>query len=225
MSPSSGRQGHPARSLEHSLSRISIYSNVQLSLRFDPRVDSLPRHSTNTATQRGNEMVETPIGSELAFAGPITSIPANYLLCAGQSVSRTTYPLLFDAIGTGWGGDGVTTFNLPDLSGRFLRGVDIDRDGHPTNPPRDPDRDLRLPPLGHPGPSSGNSGNEVGSLQGEDFKAHVHGGMTDISGAPNNPNKYDPVGGFSFDISGTGSAGGHETRPTNSYVLWIIRAS
>lgn len=58
-----------------------------------------------------------PPGSLLMFAGG--AAPEGYLLCDGSAVSRTTYNVLFSAIGTTWGvGDGTTTFNLPDLRGR-----------------------------------------------------------------------------------------------------------
>lgn len=48
----------------------------------------------------------------------------NWFLCDGQEVSRITYSSLFEIIGTNFGeGDGVTTFNLPDYRGKFLRGL------------------------------------------------------------------------------------------------------
>lgn len=48
----------------------------------------------------------------------VTSPPDNWFLCDGQAVSRTVYPELFNTTGTFYGaGDGVNTFNLPDLSG------------------------------------------------------------------------------------------------------------
>lgn len=51
--------------------------------------------------------------------------PANWLICDGAAVSRTTYPSLFDAIGIKYGaGDGVNTFNLPNLKGRTPIGKD-----------------------------------------------------------------------------------------------------
>ena len=47
------------------------------------------------------------------------SAPSGWLECDGSAVSRSTYSVLFAAIGTTWGsGDGVNTFNLPDLRGR-----------------------------------------------------------------------------------------------------------
>ncbi len=45
------------------------------------------------------------------------TLPEQALICNGAEISRTTYKLLFDIIGTTYGeGDGTTTFNLPDLS-------------------------------------------------------------------------------------------------------------
>lgn len=50
--------------------------------------------------------------------------PAGWLVCDGSAVSRTAYSSLFGAIGTTYGaGDGVTTFNLPDLRGRAVVGA------------------------------------------------------------------------------------------------------
>ena len=50
--------------------------------------------------------------------------PEGYLVCNGAEVSRSAYPELFAAIGTTYGaGNGSTTFNLPDLKGKFIRGT------------------------------------------------------------------------------------------------------
>ena len=65
----------------------------------------------------------TPSGSVISYAG--ASAPTGWLLCSGQTVSRTTYSSLFSAIGTTYGvGDGSTTFTLPDMRGRVVAGVD-----------------------------------------------------------------------------------------------------
>ena len=62
-----------------------------------------------------------PIGSYIQFAG--SQAPAGFLVCNGGEISRTTYSALFDVIGTTYGsGDGSTTFNLPNLTDRFLQG-------------------------------------------------------------------------------------------------------
>lgn len=67
--------------------------------------------------------VSAPAGTVNPYAG--STAPTGWLLCAGQAVSRTTYADLFSAISTTYGsGDGSTTFNLPDLRGRTIAGVD-----------------------------------------------------------------------------------------------------
>ncbi len=66
------------------------------------------------------------IGFIKTFAG--TTPPEGTLLCDGSAVSRDTYSELFDVIGTTWGeGDGSTTFNLPDLRGKWMMGADEER--------------------------------------------------------------------------------------------------
>src|SRR6185437_10157966 len=52
-----------------------------------------------------------------------TTAPSGWLNCDGSAVSRTTYASLFAIIGTSYGaGDGVSTFNLPNLQQRFPLG-------------------------------------------------------------------------------------------------------
>lgn len=49
--------------------------------------------------------------------------PTGWLICDGSAISRSTYSLLFTAIGTTYGtGDGSTTFNIPDMRQRFALG-------------------------------------------------------------------------------------------------------
>lgn len=44
----------------------------------------------------------------------------NHLLCDGSTLNITDFPQLYEEIGTDFGGDGVTTFALPDYSGQAL---------------------------------------------------------------------------------------------------------
>ena len=65
--------------------------------------------------------VLTPVGVIQAFAGSAT--PDGWLLCDGSAVSRTDYADLYAVIGDTYGaGDGVDTFNLPDLVDQFVQG-------------------------------------------------------------------------------------------------------
>lgn len=66
-----------------------------------------------------------PIGT--VFPWFSNDIPTNFLELNGQAVSRTIYSDLFELYGTTYGtGDGSTTFNLPNLSGRVPVGLDSD---------------------------------------------------------------------------------------------------
>lgn len=62
------------------------------------------------------EIVGLPPGAIVMTATP--SAPQGWLLCRGQVLSRADYPALFAAIGSTYGGNGSTTFGLPDLTGR-----------------------------------------------------------------------------------------------------------
>ena len=44
--------------------------------------------------------------------------PVGWMFCEGQLLPISEYPELYDVIGTMYGGDGQTTFALPDLRGR-----------------------------------------------------------------------------------------------------------
>lgn len=66
-------------------------------------------------------LITTPHGGIIMYGA--AAAPDGFLLCDGAARSRTTYTTLFQAIGTAFGaGDGSTTFNVPNLSGRFPYG-------------------------------------------------------------------------------------------------------
>ena|SRR5215208_4828075 len=100
---------------------------------------------------------EAPIGTIVAHGGgdftPENEEHSGWLLCDGRVFSVSEQPNLFDAIGFTWGGDGSSSFNLPDLVGYFLRGFDarervaVDGDRRTENNP------------------GGATGNAVGTVQ------------------------------------------------------------
>ncbi len=53
---------------------------------------------------------------------PVPWVPAGWALCDGSMLSIQQNQVLFSLIGTYYGGDGVTTFRLPDLRGKFPMG-------------------------------------------------------------------------------------------------------
>lgn len=179
-----------------------------------------------------------PAGTIMAFGG--TAAPAGWAACDGHGLDRADYPALFAAIGTSWGAPDGDTFRVPDLRGRFLRGVD-------GGAGRDPNRAGRTAIA--PG---GSSGDAVGSLQGwatarprTSFStgtegAHVHP-VDDYYFSENHGGNWGWFGSGDSDwdnrghstLHDTHSAGGHshtvsgggdsETRPDNANVLFIIK--
>ncbi len=73
----------------------------------------------------GTIALDMPVGMVVPWAGTATVAPTGWLLCDGSAVSRTTYATLFTAVNTAYGaGNGSTTFNVPDLRGRVVAGLD-----------------------------------------------------------------------------------------------------
>ena len=62
-----------------------------------------------------------PTGTILQFGG--ATAPSGWLLCDGASVAIASYPALSNAIGVLWGNPGGGSFNLPNLTGAFVRGI------------------------------------------------------------------------------------------------------
>jgi microcystin-dependent protein len=142
-----------------------------------------------------------PAGTIHTFAGTVANVPAGYLLANGSAISRTTFRHLFNAIGTTYGvGNGTTTFNIPDLRGEFLRGLDNGR-GIDT-------------------------GRALGSAQADEFEAHTHVQQyTASSGADDGyaiDGSNNPASQIATSVI-TGSTGGTETRPRNIAMNFIIK--
>lgn len=161
----------------------------------------------------------TLAGTIRAFAGNQT--PEGWLVCDGTAVSRAAYTDLFAALGTLWGdGDGSTTFQLPDLRGRFLRGLD-------SGAGNDPDASSRTDADG-----VNTQGDVVGSYQEDAFQGHWHNILAGLSGGNYVSKSNGGTGsGSSFnagrDPISDGTNGdpriSSETRPKNVYVNYIIK--
>jgi len=211
--------------------------------------------------------MSVPIGSIIAYAGEIDVRGAGrdvgvwennngWLLCDGRLLSADPtggFWDLFGAIGFAWGAaKDRRHFNIPNLQGYFLRGVDLSRD-HVV----DPDCNARKNPYG------GNTGAKVGSFQSfatalpnataraadpEDpgdannpaspkfWTSHAGGhthylpfelnALRDVNGQ-NNTVAYPGPGMRTDPVEGDHEhdirGGNRETRPVNAYVHWIIR--
>ncbi|MFC6152434.1 phage tail protein [Nocardioides yefusunii] len=56
------------------------------------------------------------VGEIRLFAGNFE--PQGWMFCAGQTLPTSTHQALFALLGTTYGGNGITTFALPDMRGR-----------------------------------------------------------------------------------------------------------
>jgi len=143
-----------------------------------------------------------PAGTVIPYGS--TSAPYGYIKCNGAAISRTVYADLFAAIGTNFGGgDGSTTFNVPDLRGEFIRGWD---DGRGID-----------------------SGRSFASFQNHQFQDHYHayqdhtagfGYQTHYSGPHGPTHHYDQSRNTGSPANGNY---GSETRPRNVAMLYCIK--
>ena len=146
-----------------------------------------------SANQATNETVNIevpdglPIGSYIQFAG--SQAPEGFLVCNGGAVSRTTYSKLFAVIGTTYGsGDGSTTFNLPNLTDRFLQG----------SASVGTVKDAGLPNI--TGEISNNMGNFVGQW-GDSYGAFFSKGSTQLADPASYGTRFNKPASFGFDAS------------------------
>lgn len=142
--------------------------------------------------------------------------PAGSLVCDGAEYSRTTYDDLYTVIGDRYGeGNGTTTFNVPDWRGLFPRC----KDGGAGVDPNAADRTDS---------GDGTEGDNVGTLQEDDYKSHQHKNYGDsaninttsvLAGTQAFVKNLTPV--YNSGVS-TEASGGDETRPKNMYQLRCI---
>lgn len=192
--------------------------------KIDPDGTLSANSDLNLATQKAivtyvNYMitqVASPIPAGSVFYVAMNTAPAGYLVCDGASYSTSAYPALHSAIGYTFGGIHAN-FNVPDLRGQFIRGLDL---GAGIDP-----------------------GRTIGSTQAGMIETHAHyefansnSGYGNIGNYPNaapSANASGDSSGASYDIGTNNSdpatvgltshTGGTETRPTNVALLPIIK--
>jgi len=76
-----------------------------------------------SAGESGNSSQSTPYLGQIVACAENVSDPAGWALCDGQLLSIATNTALFSLLGTTYGGNGVTTFALPNLQGRTVLGT------------------------------------------------------------------------------------------------------
>jgi microcystin-dependent protein len=187
-----------------------------------------------------------PIGAIIAYAGPIdgqtlTKLEAmGWYPCNGDLLDKAAYPDLAPIISNNFGGTS-SSFNVPDLRGRFIR-------GYSGNTNNDPDNSTRT----NSGPG-GVIGNHVGTLQGYatalphgnrfttgNSGSHTHtsdkvpqgenenaAALGSIHGYPEEGTQSTSTDGAHFHTSvrpsSTQQSGDKETRPLNAAINFLIK--
>lgn len=178
----------------------------------------------DTGLQAATSSLNAAIVASYAPTGSVTmwtttTAPTGYLICNGAAISRTTYAALFAVLGTTYGpGNGSTTFNLPDLRGVFVRGLDNGR--------------------------ALDAGRTIGTYQDSDNKSHDHPiydaghghGLDIVIGSAGVGGAFMQAGPAANEtpttrgnarLSGTGiqvlASGGNESRPRNVALNYIIK--
>ena len=122
----------------------------------DPETDNSEILATTKALKALRKIIEdSEVGRIGTFA--MATPPPGWFRANGAAVSRTVYAALFAKIGTTYGaGDGVSTFNLPDPRGKFIRALD---DGRGID-----------------------VGRVLGSSQADEVRSHSHTGSSSAAG-------------------------------------------
>ena len=171
-------------------------------------------NATNLAESAGGKV---PIGALMPYAGLAT--PAGWLLCKGQSLARSSYPDLYQAIGTLYGAEDATHFSIPDLRTRVPVGVS---DNHAT--------------FGQMGSKGGEASH---FLTVQEMPSHTHilkGVGTSFTGGLEKTNlgsgsgwttvtNYTGAGTPNLQAAPTGSGSAHNNMPPYIVLNFIIRAS
>lgn len=150
------------------------------------------------------------VAGQISFFASQTA-PNGWLKANGALLSRTTYSGLFSAIGTLYGeGDGLNTFQLPDLRGEFIRGWD---DGKGADPLREfasfQSDELRSHQHVVEGPSGRTHATQYGASE-------IYAVFTYI------PDSVHALTGLG-DVWRAAETGGNETRPRNLAMLACIK--
>lgn len=111
-----------------------------------PQAGGAAAAAADVVTKGYVDAIGLPVGSVIYVA--MATAPTNYLKANGASLIRASFPALFTAIGTLYGAVDSSHFNVPELRGEFIRGLD---DGRGLD-----------------------AGRVLGSVQMSDFASHTH---------------------------------------------------
>src|SRR5512143_2483934 len=151
------------------------------------------------------------IGEIKAFGG--STVPANFLGCVGGTQLIADYPALAAVLGTTWGGNGTTTFGIPDLRGRTMIGSGTGSGlTARTLGQQSIGEETHLLTASESGTTAHSHGHTLGT--GNDNTDHAHSGTTNTEGSHRHGQYVTggtPGGGsLRYDYNGDGNYSSYE---------------
>ena len=207
----------------------AIPQNISLS---QAEFDALPQSEKDNGTtyfiEDGDYLVNkaimgyTPVGTIISVMG--NNAPRHYLACNGQTVNIADYPELANYFEQQFGsknyfgGDGMTTFGIPDLRGEFLRGTGTN--GHENNG-NGANVGIHQDSTTIPSIVAWNTNDKIGVMVNTAINNDIRNvDKANISKNPSGSYHWSAVQGTSESTGATGEC--NAIRPTNTSVLWCI---
>jgi len=194
------------------LNEVNLVSQLDNQPQLEPSVlkGTFDQAGQNIKTKYNNLIDELknllPTGLITPFGGD--TAPSGWLICDGSAVSRTTYASLFEAIGTTYGGgDGETTFNLPNFKGKVIVGLDSSQ--------------TEFNSLGKTG------GEKTHTLTIPEMPSHTHGLWTRDAyggGTSGGTIHWEASSSRAITTQSTGGGGAHNNLQPYAVVNYIIKA-
>lgn len=161
-----------------------------------------------------------PLGGCIPYTGASGNTPRGWLIADGTAVSRVTYKTYFDLVGITYGaGDGVLTFNMPDMRQKFPLGKAASGTGAVLGATGGTINHIHSFSGGSTGSAGGHGHSVSGSTDSAGSHSHSQGAhshalntVASADAAPNSP--FGSVAGQTsqtdiFNDSGTGTSGSH----------------
>lgn len=216
----------------------SVYDSVTQSLKDNSLLDEKQfKYLSQLLTNPNNvSMLSLPIGSVVTYTS--NTVPEDYMVCDGSVLNISDYESLFSVIGTTFNQstiDANVSFNIPDLRGLFIRGVDAQRaigsmQNYSTALPTSPFSTDSKGSHSHVISSSGSHSHTTTLYTGLFLSGNVQSYTTKkVSDGPLSFSS-DISGNHTHDMSSSpdhshiiSSGGDTETRPVNIGLSYIIK--